>query len=106
MKTIKLAAGCFVIGLLLTPTAGYSGDKNRHHSSAGESARDSVITTKIRAKMAADKHVSPMNINVDTDKDGVVVLSGNAKSQSEMNQAISISRSVNGVTKVINHIKL
>ncbi|MDQ3186402.1 MAG: BON domain-containing protein [Pseudomonadota bacterium] len=105
MKTTKLAASCFVIGLLLTPAAGYSGDKDGRHSNAGE-FKDSAITTKIRAKMAADKHVSATDVNVNTDKDEVVVLSGTARSQSEINQAISISRSVDGVTKVINHIKL
>lgn len=106
MNTLRLVASCFVIGLLLTPTAGCSVDKDRHHSSAGEFVKDSVITTKIKTKMAADKHVSAMDVKVDTDKDGVVVLSGTAKSQSEIDHAISISRSVDGVTKVINHIKI
>ena len=106
MKTIKLAASCFVLSLLLTPTAGYSGNKNGHHSSTGEFIKDSAITTKIRAKMAADKHVSAMNVDVDTDQDGVVVLRGTAERQAEIDQAISISRSVDEVTTVINRIKL
>lgn len=106
MKTLKLAASCLVSGLLLVSTVGCSVDKDRPHSTAGEYVKDSVITTKIKAKMAADKHVSAMDVRVDTDKDGVVVLSGTAKSQSEIDHAISISRSVDGVTKVINRIKI
>ena len=106
MKTTKLAASCFVLGLLLIPTAGYSGNKDGHRSSAGEFIKDSAVTTKIRAKMAADKHVSAMNVDVETDKDGVVVLSGMAERQPEIDQAVSISRSVDGVTKVINRIEL
>ena len=115
MKTFKLAGSCFVIGLLLIPTSGCSVDKDTHRSStdkdsspssAGEYVKDSVITTKIKAKMAADKHVSATDVKVDTDRDGVVVLSGTAKSQSEIDHAISISRSVDGVTKVINRLKI
>jgi hyperosmotically inducible periplasmic protein len=114
MKTLKLAGSCFVMGLLLLPTAGCSVDKSTHRSSAnkdtspsstGEYVKDSVITTKIKAKMAADKYVSALDVKVETDKEGVVVLSGTAKNQSEIDHAVSISRSVDGVTKVINRIR-
>lgn len=106
MKTIRLAASCFLFGLLLTPTAGHCGDKDGQHSNNGESIKNSAITAKIKAKMAADKHVSAADVNVDTDRDGVVVLSGTAERQSEIDQAISISRSVDGTKIVINQIKL
>ena len=111
MKTIKLAASCFVMGLVLTPAAGFSGkDVDRGRSGktggTGEFIKDSAITSKIKAKIAADKHARTADIKVDTDKDGVVVLSGTAESQAAMHQAISISRSVDGVTKIINHIRI
>ena len=47
-----------------------------------------------------------MHIKVDTDKNGVVVLSGTAKSEAERDKAHKIAHSVEGVTKVINHIKI
>lgn len=112
MKTIKLAASCFVIGLVLTPAAGFSGDKDVDRGRSGKTGgtgefiKDSAITSKIKAKIAADKHARTADIKVDTDKDGVVVLSGTAESQAAMHQAISISRSVDGVTKIINHIRI
>ena len=106
MKTTKLVASLFVISTLLTPVVGYSTDKDSDRSIVGEYVEDSVITTKIKAKLAAEKDVSAMHIKVDTDKNGVVVLSGTAKSEAERDTAHKIAHSVEGVTKVINHIKI
>jgi hyperosmotically inducible protein len=106
MKTIKTIASLFVIGTLLTPVMGYSADKDTDRSSVGEYVEDSVITSKIKAKLATEKNVSAMHIKVDTDKNGVVVLSGTAESQAEKDKAHKIAHSVDGVTKVINHIKI
>ena len=106
MKTTKIVASFFVLGALLTPIAGYSTDKGKEHSGVGEYVKDSVITSKIKAKLATEKDVSAMHINVDTDKNGVVVLSGTAKSQAEIDKTHKIAHSTEGVTKVINHIKI
>jgi hyperosmotically inducible protein len=104
MKTIKHLAAILALGLLFTPVAGYSADKEPF--SVGEFVSDSIITTKIKAEYAKDKHVSAMDIKVDTDKDGVVVLSGTADSRSEVEKAVSIAKSVEGVTKVHSRIKI
>lgn len=104
MKTIKHLAAILALGLLFTPVAGYSADEEPF--SVGEFVSDSIITTKIKAKYAKDKHVSAMDIKVDTDKDGVVVLSGTADSRSEVEKAVSIAKSVEGVTKVQSRIKI
>jgi len=106
MKTTELVVSLFVISALLTPVAGYSTDKDGDRTSVGEYVEDSVITTKIKGKLAAEKDVSAMHIKVDTDKNGVVVLSGTAKSEAERDKAHKIAHSVEGVTKVINHIKI
>lgn len=103
-----LAICLFLISALLVPVAGYSADTDS--SSGGSSAKtfvkDSVITTKIKAKFAKDKGVSAMHIKVDTDSAGVVQLSGKAKSQAEIDRAVEIARSVEGVTSVDNRITL
>jgi hyperosmotically inducible periplasmic protein len=113
MKTNKLVLSFLVVGALLGSAAGCSStDSGRHRSEAGnrseagEYVKDSVITSKIKAKLAAEKDVSAMNITVDTDNNGVVVLGGTASSQAEKDKAHSIAHSVEGVTKVINHIKI
>jgi hyperosmotically inducible periplasmic protein len=107
MKTNKLVLSFLVVGALLGSAAGCSStDSGRHRSETGEYVKDSVITSKIKAKLAAEKDVSAMNITVDTDNNGVVVLGGTASNQAEKDKAHSIAHSVEGVTKVINHIKI
>ena len=78
MKTIKFLATVFMIGAFLTPIASFSADKDSD-SSVGEYVKDSVITSKIKTKLATEKDLSSMHISVDTDKNGVVVLGGTTK---------------------------
>lgn len=105
MKTI-LAICAFMIGTLLVPVAGYPADTDSSGSSAKTFVKDSVITAKVKAKFAKDKGVSAMHIKVDTDSAGVVQLSGKAKSQAEIDRAVELARSVDGVTSVENRITL
>lgn len=100
----KLTASFLVAGLLLLPVTGYTADAEK--SSATEYVKDSVITTKIKAELAAEKMSSLVKINVDTDSSGVVVLTGTAHSQSAVDRAVSIAKGVKGVTSVKNHIKI
>lgn len=65
---------------------------------------EAAITAKIKAEYAKDKTVSAMKIHVDTDKGGVVKLTGNAKSKEEAAKAVEIAKSVHGVTSVKNEI--
>ena len=66
---------------------------------------DGLITTKIKAEYAKDKAVSATNIHVDTNK-GVVTLTGAAKSKAEADKAVTLAKSVKGVTSVKNEIKV
>jgi len=100
----KLTASFLVAGLLLLPVAGYPADTEK--STATEYVKDSVITTKIKAELAAEKVSSLVKINVDTDKHGAVMLSGTAASQSAVDKAVSIAKGVKGVTSVKNEIKI
>lgn len=64
---------------------------------------DSAITGKIKAEYAKDKTVSAMKIHVKT-MNGVVSLSGTAKSKEEVSKAVEIAKGVHGVTSVKNAI--
>jgi hyperosmotically inducible protein len=99
----KLATICLVIGAVLAPAAAYSQTES---SKARTYVKDSVITTKIKADYAKDKTVSAMHIKVETDAQGVVYLSGTAKSQAEVDQAVTIAKGVKGVTSVTNEIAI
>ena len=105
MKTI-LTTACFVIGAALTPDAGHAEDMDKDRASPKEFVKDSMITAKIKAEMAKDKQVSAMRIKVDTDRNGVVQLSGYAGSQAEADRAVSIAQNVKGVVSIKNDIQV
>jgi len=106
MKT-KLATTCFVIGTVLFPvmTHAADGDSDRSHPTAF--VKDSVITVKIKTKLAAEKIGSLAHIRVDTNSKGDVVLSGRVRTKAEEDKVISIARETEGVTSVKSklHIK-
>lgn len=64
----------------------------------------SVITAKVKTKLAA-KHMSTLtNIKVDTDNQGIVWLSGKAPTKDADNIAEMIAKDTDGVTSVHNKI--
>ena len=85
-------------------------DKNSDKSgtAAGKSnqpTKDTTITTKVKAKFLEDKAVSGTNIHVKT-VNGVVRLTGSAKSNEESTKAAELAREVEGVKSVSNKIKV
>ena len=103
---IKLATACFVLGTLLAPIVGFTADSDTDRSHPKAFVKDSAITTKIKAKLAEEKMNSLVNIKVDTDSNGVVWLSGTAKTQEDVDKAVSIAHDTDGVKSVKNHIKI
>jgi len=105
---IKLATTCFIIGALLAPVAAHAADTatdtDRTHPKVF--VKDSVITTKIKAKLADEKVSSLAHIKVDTHSKGAVVLSGKVRTQEEADKAVSIARETEGVTSVKSHIRV
>ena len=71
--------------------------------STGEMVDDSVITTKVKTALLADKRVSGTDVSVETFK-GRVLLSGYVKSPDERQAAERIARQVAGVKEVNNKI--
>ncbi len=102
----KLATACLVIGTVLAPMAAYAadGDSDRAHPMAF--VKDSAITTKVKAKLADDKIGSLLHIQVDTDKNGAVSLSGTARTKEAADQAVRIARGTEGVTSVTSTISI
>lgn len=103
---IKLIAGCIVAGAMLLPVAGHAADNDANRSNPKMFVKDSVITAKIKTHLAEEKLSSLVKISVDTTDKGVVVLSGNARSQEAIDKAVSIARGVKGVTSVENNITI
>lgn len=103
---LKLATACLVIGTALAPAAVYAADSDTGRSKPEAFVKDSVITTKIKAKLAADHPGSAMHIKVDTDKNGEVWMSGTANTQGEVDQAVAIARNTEGVKAVHDNLKV
>jgi hyperosmotically inducible protein len=102
----KLATSCLIIGSVLAPVAAYATDSDTDRSKPMHYVKDSVITTKIKTQLAAEHLGSAKHIRVDTDKDGVVWMSGTANSQGEIDKAVAIARDTEGVKSVTSHIKV
>lgn len=67
--------------------------------SAGEVLDDTLITTEINARFAADPDVSAWDINVDTSH-GVVNLAGVVENEKIRQRAIQLAEGVEGVKRV------
>jgi len=104
MMKFKLATTCFVVGSVLAPVAAYAADSDTDRSNPANYVKDSVITTKIKTKLAAEHIGSTKHISIDTDKNGVVWMRGTANSQEEVDKAVAIARDTEGVKSV--HSKL
>ena len=91
-----------------TPTTGseIKADTKRAVKTTKTAIKDSVITTKIKTKLAAEHPGSLTKIKVDTDANGIVTLSGFVNSRDEAEKAKSIARNTKGVTQVKAHLKV
>ncbi len=75
-----------------------------HASDASTIVKDSIITTKIKTKLAAENPSTMATINVDTDAAGVVYLTGTAKSASDVAKATEIAKGTDGVKSVTSTV--
>jgi hyperosmotically inducible periplasmic protein len=106
---INLASTCLVIGTLLVPFSLHAADAtatdtDRTHPKTF--VKDSIITTKIKAKLAEEKVGSLARVKVDTHGHGAVVLRGKVRSQEEADRAIAIARGTEGVKTVTSHMRV
>ncbi|HXW74882.1 MAG TPA: BON domain-containing protein [Steroidobacteraceae bacterium] len=105
MKLTRATAVLLTAGMLAGAVV-YAQDADVDRSHPKAYVKDSVVTTKIKSKLAADHITSLGKIHVDTDADGVVWLSGSARSQAAVDRAGDIARGTDGVRGVKNHIKV
>jgi hyperosmotically inducible protein len=99
MKKLILI-GLVAAGAACLPMA-YADDATDHHF-----VKDSMITTKVKTKLAA-KHMSTLtHVKVDTDANGVVWLSGTAPTKDARDLAGMIAKDTDGVNSVNNDIQV
>jgi len=105
MKT-TLTTACLVLAAILAPAAAFAGDSDSDRTHPMTFVKDSVITTKVKAKLADERMGSLAHISVDTDAKGAVLLSGKARSQKEADNAVALARETEGVTSVTSTITI
>lgn len=103
MDTKRIVA-CVLAASLLAPVIGLAQDSDTDRSHPAQFVKDSAITAAIKTKLAADHPGSIGHLKVDTDKDGVVWLSGTARTRQEAARAVEIARGTDGVVRVKNDI--
>ena len=93
-----LAASVVCAPMAFADESGAASDSSHHF------VKDSVITTKVKSKLAAKHLTSLTRIKVDTDENGVIWLSGRAPNQDAVDMAAMIAKDTDGVVSVHNAI--
>ncbi len=103
----KLARSILVVGAMLGPiVAVAAGHSDLKRSQPRAFVKDSVITSKVKARLAAAHITSLGQIHVVTDKNGVVWLHGTARTQAAADRAVEAARTTEGVRYVHSQIKV
>jgi hyperosmotically inducible periplasmic protein len=104
MKKLILSAMVAMSPLCMASLALAEQPADSDSAHPGAFVKDSVITTKVKAKLAAKHMATLTNIKVDTDNEGVVWLSGKAPTQDASDLAAMIAKDTDGVRSVHNKI--
>src|ERR1700679_2880440 len=100
MNTIAVLA-LTISGFLGVPAL-YAADADSSYP--GMYVKDSAITTKVKTKLLAKEPTTLTNVKVNTDRDGVVWLSGTVPSREASDRAETIAKETDGVRGVHNNI--
>lgn len=102
MKQLKYIS-TFILALMLAALLGCASSPK--HEGTGEYIDDSVITTKVKAAVFNEPSLKSAEINVETYK-GTVQLSGFVNSESDIQKAVEVARSIKGVSSVKNDMRV
>jgi osmotically-inducible protein OsmY len=103
MKHLEKLASAFFLTLTLLTASGCASTQTQEGT--GEYVDDSFITSKVKAAILNESSLSSAEINVETFK-GIVQLSGFVNSKADINKAVTVARSINGVISVKNDMRL
>ncbi|MDE2455976.1 MAG: BON domain-containing protein [Burkholderiales bacterium] len=104
MKLKTLANILITVGLALPLASRAADDADSDRGGAHAWVKDSVITTQIKAQLAANQPSSLAKVHVDTDAKGYVRLSGRVDTQADADRAVAVASTVKGVYRVENRL--
>ena len=106
MKTLRMSVCAALLILSCHTTLALANDTVQNNTeTTGEYIDGSVITAKVKAKIATNKHLNNTNISVSTQND-TVILTGVVHSEWQKDKAEKIAKLVDGVKKVDNQLKV
>jgi osmotically-inducible protein OsmY len=103
MKNSKSMMALLTAATLSVALAGCAGSDKKE--STGTYIDDTVITTKVKSALLAEKSLKSTDISVVTYK-GRVQLSGFVASSADINKAVATTKTVAGVKTIENDLKL
>jgi hyperosmotically inducible periplasmic protein len=105
-KTVMYAATCaFAAMTAVSLPQAMRAEPPGAAEKTGEYIDDSVLTTKVKAALLAEKNLKSFDISVES-TDGVVTLSGAVMSSAQIKQAVDVAKHVKGVKDVHNSLTL
>ena len=104
---LKYLTPALLCAMLSIPVLTYAEDSDSNRTQPKTYAKDALITTKIKAKLADEESIKTLaTISVDTVNNGYVTLTGKARTQNAIAKAEEIAKSTEGVNRVDNKIEL
>ncbi|MGE9550048.1 BON domain-containing protein [Erwinia amylovora] len=103
MKLMKVLTGMVIAAVVAVSVSACA--PTRTKEGTGGYIDDTVITTKVKGVLLKDDSLKSTEINVETFK-GRVQLSGFVSSPQMANRAVTLTRSVKGVTSVTNNMQI
>ncbi len=70
-----------------------------------DDARDTVISSRLKADLIADAHVKSINYTITTEN-GVVYIIGSARSQEELARVTDYARNIANVRRVVSYVRI
>ncbi len=98
MLAVALLAGATGAAVSQDASQG-GGDRAVSGRDSARSMDDTWIATRVKTELLASRGVSGLALNVET-TNGVVSLTGELGSQSELDKAVQVARGVDGVVRV------
>jgi osmotically-inducible protein OsmY len=102
MNQLKRISALF-LAVVVASALGCAGTTTKE--STGEYVTDTWITTRVKAALVDDAAVKATEVNVETFK-GAVQLSGFLSSYAAMDQAMRVTRGIEGVKSVKNDMRI
>ena len=102
----KAILACVIAAALAGPTLATAGEADVDSASATQFVKDSAITAAVKTKLAANQMASVTQLTVDTDRNGVVWLGGETRTQEAADRAVEIARTTDGVNMVKSNIEV